>query len=261
MLTYGFFNSVNGDRKYNADTISDMFKGLVSDGVYKKVGDMFEVTPNTGLTLNIKSGRAVAGRRWVVNDATISVTLGAAHVTYGRYDAIVLEANDITRDVSVQIIKGTPSESPEKPDIVRNSHVYDICLAYVYVGAGANTITSADIEDTRADSEVCGYVHLLVSSSLDRFRASVTTSAAVSTILIPEGADYEAGDLLTVYIDGLYLDSSTDYTIINNNGVFSVKFTNEIDSGAVVSFENIKSIILGETDISMMIDAINGEVI
>lgn len=260
MLTYGFFNSVNGDRKYNADTISDMFKGLVSDGVYKKVGDMFEVTPNTGLTLNIKSGRAVAGRRWVENDATISVTLGAAHVTYGRYDAIVLEANDITRDVSVQVIKGTPSESPEKPDIVRNSDEYDICLAYVYVGAGANTITSADIEDTRANSEVCGYVHLLVSSSLDRFRANVTTSAAVSTILIPEGADYEAGDLLTVYIDGLYLDS-TDYTIINNNGAFSVAFTNEIDSGAVVSFENIKSIILGETDISMMVDAINGEVI
>lgn len=261
MLTYGFFNSVNGDRKYNADTMSDMFKGLVSDGVYKEVGDMFEITPNTGLTLNIKSGRAVAGRRWVENDATISVTLSAAHVTYGRYDAIVLQANDITRDVSVQVVEGTPSESPEKPDIVRNSDVYHICLAYVYVGAGANTITSADVEDTRGDSELCGYVHLLVSSSLDRFHASVTTSAAVSTILIPDDADYEAGDLLTVYVNGLYLDSSTDYTIINNNGVFSIAFTNEIDSGAVLSFDNIKSIILGDTDISMMIDAINGEVI
>lgn len=261
MLTYGFFNSVNGDRKYNAETMSDMFKGLISDGIYKSVGDSFVVGATSGLTLSVGSGRAVVSERWVENDATITITLNAAHVTLNRYTAIVLRRDLTNRQVSLVMIDGTPAANPTKPDIVRNDTLYDICLAYVYVGAGANTITGSNISDARGDADVCGYVHLLVSSSLDRFRANVTTSAAVNTILIPEGADYEAGDLLTVYIDGLYLDSSTDYTIINNNGVFSVAFTNEIDSGAVVSFENIKSIILGETDISMMVDAINGEVI
>lgn len=38
-VTYGFFNSVNGDRKYNADQMSSYFDGLVTDGVYEKIGD------------------------------------------------------------------------------------------------------------------------------------------------------------------------------------------------------------------------------
>lgn len=34
-VTYGFFNSVNGDRKYNADQMSSYFEGLVTDPEYQ----------------------------------------------------------------------------------------------------------------------------------------------------------------------------------------------------------------------------------
>ena len=33
-IKYGFFNSVSGDRKYNADDISNYFLKLISDGVF-----------------------------------------------------------------------------------------------------------------------------------------------------------------------------------------------------------------------------------
>ena len=34
MLKYGFFNSVSGDRKYDADDISNYFVKLISNGVF-----------------------------------------------------------------------------------------------------------------------------------------------------------------------------------------------------------------------------------
>ena len=47
--TSGFFNSVNGDRLYNADQMSHIFEGLITDGVYESVGNKLAVQPNSGL--------------------------------------------------------------------------------------------------------------------------------------------------------------------------------------------------------------------
>lgn len=257
MLTYGFFNSVNGDRVYNAETIGNMFKGLISDGIYKSVGDSFVVQPSSGLTLSVGSGRAVVSERWVENDAAITIALNAAHVTLNRYTAIVLRRDLTNRQITLEMIDGTPAASPAKPSIVRTDTLYDICLAYVYVGAGANTITSADIEDARGDVDVCGYVHMLVSTCLQRFQnTQIIDEDMTTSISIPDETNYEDGDYLDVYVDGFRL-SNLDYTISNGN----IDFTLALDAGAVVQCVNFKSIILGDSDIIPIIDAINGEVV
>lgn len=162
-LTFGFFNSVNGDRTYDADTISNMFKGLISDGIYESVANAFIVTPSSGLTLSVGSGRAIVGDRWVENDADMTITLNAAHVTLNRYTAIVLRKSTTTRDISIVMIDGTPASSPVKPSIVRNTTTYDILLAYVYVAAGATSITGSNITDMRANTSVCGFVTGLIT--------------------------------------------------------------------------------------------------
>lgn len=257
MLTYGFFNSVNGDRKYNAETMSDMFKGLISDGVYKSVGESLAVSESSGLTLKVARGRAVVSERWVENDATINITLNPAHMTLNRYTAIVLRRSLEDRNVILTTIDGTPAASPTKPDIVRNDTLYDICLAYVYVGAGANQITAQNIEDARGNADVCGYVHMLVSTCLQRFENTQTVDADMTTSMyIPVDINYEDGDYLDVYIDGLKLNDN-DYTIADGK----IEFTLELDVGAVVQCINLKSIILGDSDIIPIIDAINGEVV
>ena len=38
-VTYGFFSSLNSDRLYNADQMSNYFKGLITNGVYESVDD------------------------------------------------------------------------------------------------------------------------------------------------------------------------------------------------------------------------------
>lgn len=257
MLTYGFFNSVNGDRKYNAETMSDMFKGLISDGIYKSVGDSFIVGATSGLTLSVGSGRAVVSERWVENDAAITITLNAAHITLNRYTAIVLRRDLTNRQVSLVMIDGTPAANPTKPDIVRNDTLYDICLAYVYVGAGATTITGSNISDARGDADVCGYVHMLVSTCLQRFQnTQIIDEDMTTSISIPEETNYEDGDYLDIYVNGFKL-SNLDYTISDGN----IDFTLALDAGAVVQCVNFKSIILGDSDIIPIIDAINGEVV
>lgn len=158
MLTYGFFNSLNNDRKYNADQISSMFEGLISDGVFNHVGSALEVKAGNGLSVTVGTGRAWLEDRWVKNDAIETISLSAASVTLSRYTAIVLRKNITDRTVSLETIDGEAAETPEKPDIVREGDIYDICLAYVLVGPNATSISQSNITDTRADNTVCGWV-------------------------------------------------------------------------------------------------------
>lgn len=160
-LTYGFFNSSNGDRKYNADQMSEYFDGLVSNGVYENVGDALLVTASEGLTVNVGTGRAIINCKWVKNSAALGIVLEQAHPTYNRYDAIVVRLNYTNRNFEITYKKGTAASSPEKPSMQRDATMYEICLAYVYVAAGATALTQADITDMRASS-ICGWVTGLI---------------------------------------------------------------------------------------------------
>lgn len=161
-VTYGFFNSLDGDRVYNADTFNNYFEGLVSDGVFANHLDGFKVTAAGGLSVSVGSGRAIVGNKWVKNDASVSLSLTAAHVTLNRYTKICLRADESARTVSLLAVDGDPASSPVKPDPIRTGTQYEIILAYVYVAAGAAAITAVNIEDTRANSDVCGFVAGLV---------------------------------------------------------------------------------------------------
>ena len=164
MITYGFFNSVDGDRVYNADQMSTYFKGLVAqNGIFEHTGGAFKVNATTGLTLNVLSGRALINSKWVDSDATENLNLTPAHVTLNRYSAVVLELNVSTRAITLKTVDGTPATNPVKPAIVNTAEIRQLCLAYVYVPAGAETITQAQITDTRADTNICGWITGLIN--------------------------------------------------------------------------------------------------
>ena len=42
-FTYGFYNSKNHDRTYNAEQMSSIFDGLIEDGIYESIGGAFLV--------------------------------------------------------------------------------------------------------------------------------------------------------------------------------------------------------------------------
>ena len=160
----GFFNSLNGDRTYNAQQMSDIFKGLITDGVYESVDDKLVVQPNTGMAVQIGSGRGWFGGHWIENTAEYPLTIEAADVTLNRYAAIIIRVDETTSVRSVEpVVKySAVATAPVKPTMERSETVKEYCLAYVYIKAGAREITAADIEDARGDTSVCGWVTGLI---------------------------------------------------------------------------------------------------
>lgn len=162
-ITYGFFNSVSGDRTYNADQMSNYFKGLVADtGIFENVGGAFQVLAGTGLAVNVQTGKALINSKWVESDSVEVVTLTAAHATLNRYTAVCLELDVTNRDISLITIDGANATTPVKPAITNTATIKQICLAYVYVAASATSITQAQITDTRP-SNLCGWITGLIN--------------------------------------------------------------------------------------------------
>ena len=154
-ITSGFFNSIDGDRTYNAEEMTTYFDGLVSDGVYENIGDRFLVSENAGMTVKVGTGRAIILSRWVKNDAQTVLNIDPADVQFGRIDAVTLRLDLDNRFISLYVKKGTPSSSPSIPEITRNDIVYELFLAAVYVAKNATTPTL--ITDLRP-SIYCGWV-------------------------------------------------------------------------------------------------------
>lgn len=164
-ITSGFFNSVNGDRRYNAEQINDYLTGLVSGGVYEGVGGGLQVKSNTGMKVQVLSGKlADSNGRWLQNDSTLVLTLDAADLVLNRYDAIVvkLDSNQSQRTGTITIKKGTAASTPTKPTAERTQFIEEYILAYVYVGKGVTAITQAQIEDARVNTSICGFVTGLI---------------------------------------------------------------------------------------------------
>lgn len=162
-VTYGFFNAIQQedgtyDRMYNADQMSEQFEGLISDGVYESVGDAMIVEASSGMQVQVKSGRMMIDSKWVKNDAAELLTINAAHVTLNRYTAVVVRLDLQARTIAITTKDGDNATTPVKPSLEDSQTIKEMCLAYVYVGRGVTEITQADIEDTRADTNVCGWV-------------------------------------------------------------------------------------------------------
>ena len=164
MWTSGFFNSVNGDRLYNADQMSAIFNGLITDGVYMSVGERLAVQPNSGMTIQIGSGRGWFAKRWVDNTTPHLLTLEAADVTLNRWAAVCIkvDATEAERKAEPYVKYSEYATTPVKPTMQRTESVNEYCLAYVYLRAGATNVTASDIEDTRADANLCGWVTGLI---------------------------------------------------------------------------------------------------
>lgn len=162
-ITYGFFNTVKQsdgayDRLYNSEQISDMFEGLISDGVYESVGDALIVKASSGMTIQVGTGRMIIGGKWLKNDAVLSLTISTAHTTLNRYDAVVCKMDSSARTMSIYVKKGTAATTPSKPTLTRSDSIQEKCLAYIYVGKGVTSISQSDITDMRADTSLCGWV-------------------------------------------------------------------------------------------------------
>lgn len=144
----GFFNSLNHDRVYDADDINSIFDGIITDGVFGNIGSKFNVTPGSGMTVNVGTGKARFHQIFVENDANLVLQVSQSDVLLNRIDAVVIRVDRTMngRIGNIVIVKGSPSQNPAAPTLSNDNQIWDMPIAYVNVKANANKINFSDIQ-------------------------------------------------------------------------------------------------------------------
>lgn len=269
-VTYGFFDSVNGDRTYNADDISNYFLKLISNGVFATPSTAMQVQALSGMSVNVAAGWGFINCKWINNDSNYTLQLDAADSSMNRIDRIVLHLDtaQTSRSITIQVKKGTPALTPTAPNLTRTGSVYELSLAQIAVTANTTAITQADITDERPDNTLCGWVTGLIeqidtTNLFAQFTASfnqwfsdiksevqsttivsnysgvyITETENETTIPIPISSFNSTLDILHVYINGLKLIPGTDYIISGSTIVLAAALD---VIGTNVEFEVLKS--------------------
>ena len=225
----GFFNSLNGDRTYNADDLNNFFDGILSDGVIKNFMESLEVTAGEGMSINVAGGKALVIGKYLYNNSLLNLTVEGGE-TNPRYDAVVCGVDLEARTGDIYIKKGEASATPSYPNIVNTDNKKEICLAFIYVAAGATTIVDANIADTRPDPSVCGWVNISdVEPKLYTLKNRVNiTEPNTSEVLINIQSFDADEDTLFVYLNGFLLSETIDYTLTGTGSTAKITLVNAI---------------------------------
>jgi len=129
---------------------------FTNNGIGGNDPNVLQVTSGEGLSINTNSGSAFINGKYGFDDDIQNIPIDAPDTLNPRIDRVVVRRDDPERDLSLLVIKGTPSSTPEPPPLVRTSAMWDIGLALVTVLPNATQITQNDIVDTRFDPVVCG---------------------------------------------------------------------------------------------------------
>lgn len=177
MVEYGFFDSINGDRRYNSKNFSDHFEGLISGGVYAYVGDKLKVSPSDGMSVIVGSGRAMILNRYVKNTSLLSLDISASDPQFSRFDAVVIGIDTHQRIGEIKVIQGIPGENPQNPEIPSGEGILYYVLAYIRINANTSNISFENISDMRGTAE-CPWVACILepvdlSGITDQYRDMV----------------------------------------------------------------------------------------
>ena len=172
MITSGFYDSVNGDRKYNAEQLSAIFDGIINDGVLAKFGEALSVQADTGNNVIIGKGRAWFNSTWVYNDAPLAIAVptlpaNGTHVV----DILVIEVDrstdvrNATAKFATQFISSDAAltesgviELALDSNLINTTTVHQHPIAAIYRKVGTtDEITQADVTNLIGTSR-CPFV-------------------------------------------------------------------------------------------------------
>lgn len=169
MISFGFYDSINHDRRYNAIQFGSIFDGILRDGIFMSIGTCFRVIPGEDMMVLVGIGRAWFDHTWTYNDAPLPIYIPQSEVLLDRIDAVVLDINQNqeSRTNDVIVIKGTPSKTPQRPKMIKNSNKHQYPLAFISVRAGVTSIRAADITSMVGTSDTPYVTGILDTVNID----------------------------------------------------------------------------------------------
>lgn len=142
-VTFGFYNSINHDRLYDATQMSSLFDGIINDGIFASLGTALAIRSSSGMNVVVGAGRAWFNSSWLNNDTEFILELDPTDLVLDRIDVIVLEINSTSevRENSIKYIAGLPATEPVAPELENTDLVHQYPLAYISVPVGTSAIT------------------------------------------------------------------------------------------------------------------------
>lgn len=165
-LEFGFYDSYNGDRRYNAENMNDIFEGVIRDGVYAGVGDMFFVKPSIGLQVTVGTGRAWFKSTWNKNRTLAPINLDMPDPVYDRIDTLCIRVQKdiLERRNDFFVYKGAILTTPQAPVLQETETTFFLPLANIRVRANAEEILTSDIE-ILVGRERCPFVTSIIQQT------------------------------------------------------------------------------------------------
>lgn len=174
MLRFGYFDSDiigvddEGMPIFDRAELSDLFclllASLVSDGVLALPNTCFKIiAAGNGLDIERMPGFGMVKGHFCYDNESDIMTLTAPQA-YSRIDRVIMRLNLLDRMVEIIIKQGVEAEIPQPPELIRPSagDYFELCLAEITLTPKQTTITQSSINDTRANSALCGFITQLI---------------------------------------------------------------------------------------------------
>lgn len=159
------------DRVYKAEDWAWYFATFIANGVFPKPSDGLQVIAYDKMEIKVNAGYAFINGYAFRNPASMSITLSTAEGALNRIDRVIIRWDLTQRDMYLTVLKGVPSAKPVAAALTRNTEIWELAIADIYVGKGVTKIQTKDITDQRFNSAVCG----IVKGTIEEIDASVLT--------------------------------------------------------------------------------------
>lgn len=147
-----FFDSVAGDRVYDAQDWELIFGSMVQDGYVPNIEEEAEVTPQTPSDMEVvlQTGRVFANGKLIhiSADEVLPVTSNSSGST--RIDLAVVRLDYTARTATPHILAGTPGGAAPTPQ--QDASRWEVPLAEITVANGAVEILAGNILDVRVSA-------------------------------------------------------------------------------------------------------------
>ncbi len=159
------------DRAYKAEDWAWYFATFIANGVFPKPSDGLQVIAYDKMEIKVNAGYAFINGYAFRNPASQSITLSTAEGALNRIDRVIIRWDLTQRDMYLTVLKGVPSAKPTAVALTRNTEIWELAIADIYVGKGVTKIQTKDITDQRFNSALCG----IVKGTIEEIDASVLT--------------------------------------------------------------------------------------
>ena len=200
MLSYPFTSEVTYDdeglpkydRAVDSEFLRKVFLQYFCDGVFYKPTNALQVVVDTGMQVGVEPGACHIRGAMGIEESRRTLVVQASE-EQDRIDTVVarLDLSRAVRSIDLYVLKGTAAVSPQAPELTRDSTIWEIGLANIFVAKNTATISQQRITDTRLDPSRCGMVAQTIGD-LDTAAYFAQLAAAIAAHQAEAEAQIEA---------------------------------------------------------------------